>query len=179
MDPSEIKALAEKGYNAIKDRYNFNGNVIVSALFIPNLSVAVGSKPRGIGVAGELLDTSHRISNKAAHVSEWFQRYWGLIENRECVSNYESESNEDLLHAEDVTIIKGADKYLLQWSMKDWGDRLKFPKGSHMVSYGKYSSQGGTASTVGPKEPCGGTSLTKLFVPRKNVLGGLSITWSV
>lgn len=81
-----------------------------------------------------------------------------------------------MFHAEDVTIIKGADKYLLQKSMKEWGGQLNFPKGSHMVSYGKYSSQGGTASIVGPKEPCGGTLLTKLTVPCKNVLAGLAIT---
>lgn len=166
MDPAEIKALAEKGYNAIKDRYNFNGNVIVSALFIPGLGVAVGSKPRGMGVANELLEKSHRISNKPAPVSEWFQRYWELIETRDSA---DCKSTEDLLHAEDMTIIKGADKYLLRQSMKEWGSNLKFSKGSHMVSYGKYSSQGGTASAVGPKEPCGGTSLTKLTVPCKNV----------
>ena len=81
-----------------------------------------------------------------------------------------------MFHAEDVTIIKGADKYLLQKSMKEWGGQLNFPKGSHMVSYGKYSSQGGTAPIVGPKEPCGGTLLTKLTVPCKNILAGLAIT---
>lgn len=49
------------------------------------------------------------------------------------------------------------------------------------ISYGKYSSQGGTASIVGPKEPCGGTLLTKLTVPCKNILAGLAITsvWNV
>lgn len=83
MDPAEIKALAEKGYNAIKDHYNFNGNVIVSALFIPSLGIAVGSKPCGMGVANELLEKSHRISNKPAPVSKWFQRYWELIETRD------------------------------------------------------------------------------------------------
>lgn len=114
-----IYKLAEKGYNAIKDRYNFNGNMIISALVIPNLSVAVGSKPRGMGVADELLEKSGRISNKAVHVDEWFQSYWELIESRECVSNCKSQ--EDLFHAEDVTIIKGADKYLLQKVMKEWG----------------------------------------------------------
>ena len=60
----------------------------------------------------------------------WFQRYSWLVESRNCVSSYKPK--EDMFHAEDVTIIKGADKYLLQKSMKEWGGQLNFPKGSHM-----------------------------------------------
>ncbi|KAE8132870.1 hypothetical protein BDV38DRAFT_287345 [Aspergillus pseudotamarii] len=112
LAPDEIKNLAEKGYEKIKDRFYFNGNVIVSALFIPDVGVAVGSKPRGRGIVDEILDKSHKVSNKNKPVKDWFQRYWNQVNSRKISNPCGPVSKEDLYHAEDLVIIKGADEYL-------------------------------------------------------------------
>ncbi|KAI9035148.1 uncharacterized protein KD926_004464 [Aspergillus affinis] len=179
MHPNEIRELAKIGYDRIKSKHEFKGNVIVSALFIPNLGIAVDSKPRGTGVAAILLDTTHKIKGKKVYVEHWFQRYWDFIETRDIMNSAkDSTPREDLLHAEDLVIIKGADKFLTNQKILDWGLNLKFPKGTHMVSYGKYNSEPGSSS-VGPKEPCGGTERTKLTISCKDVLSYMGIDWSI
>ncbi|KAF7586409.1 hypothetical protein BBP40_008932 [Aspergillus hancockii] len=177
FDPNEIKALAQKGYELIKDKFRLNGNVIVSALFIPDVGVAVGSKPRGTGIEDELLDKTHKVSGKYKHVSNWFDRYWNLVEPRQNLGVCDHNTKEDVLYAEDLVIIKGAEEYLKKQKVDYWNQK-KFPLGTHIVSYGKYNSKPGSSSVVGPKEPCGGTEKTQLTIPCKNVLHGLRIDWS-
>ncbi|KAB8250648.1 hypothetical protein F9C07_11412 [Aspergillus flavus] len=174
FNANEIKSLAKKGYELIKDKFNFNGNVIVSALFIPEVGVAVGSKPRGTGVVEEILEKSHKTSGKNVFVGTWFERYWAFIDGRDLTHACDSVQQEDLYHAEDLVIIKGADEYLKKMRSDNWRDK-KFPRGTHMVSYGKYNSEDKSA---GPKEPCGGTEKTKLTIPCKNVAHELNIDWS-
>ncbi|KAE8156017.1 hypothetical protein BDV40DRAFT_306488 [Aspergillus tamarii] len=175
LAPHEIKNLAEKGYERIKDKFYFNGNVIVSALSIPGVGVAVGSKPRGTGVVDEILDKSHKVSGKNKSVKDWFQRYWIKVKSRKVSNLCGSISQEDLYHAEDLVMIKGADEYLKKQGIKEWGMRIRFPQGTHMVTYGKYNSDD---KLVGPKEPCGGTQTSKLSVPCKEVAKELDIAWS-
>ncbi|KAF5858050.1 hypothetical protein ETB97_004919 [Aspergillus alliaceus] len=146
FDQNEIKALAKKGYELIKDKFKFNGNVIVSALFIPGIGVAVGSKPRGDGIADILLDKTHRVGHSYQHVGEWFKRYWNLIQGRQTMDEECCKKREDLLHAEDLAVLKAADEYLNQQKLHTWGNNLNFPKGTHIVSYGKYDSKPGSSS---------------------------------
>ncbi|OGM48938.1 hypothetical protein ABOM_003213 [Aspergillus bombycis] len=174
--PNEIKGLAKKGYELIQDKFNFNGNVIVTALFIPDVGLAVGSKPRGTGMADELFMRSHKVSGKYDSVGSWFERYWELVDGRDITDSCSDVLPEDLLHAEDLVIIKGADEYLKKEKIRDWGEK-RFPKGTHMVSYGRYNSKPGSNS-VGPKEPCGGTEKTQLSMPCKNIAHNLGIDWS-
>ncbi|KJK62625.1 hypothetical protein P875_00095142 [Aspergillus parasiticus SU-1] len=174
LNANEIKSLAKKGYELIKDKFNFNGNVIVSALFIPNLGIAVGSKPRGNGIADELLGKSHIVGRRFDHVEVWFKKYWTIVYNREIIDD-KCRKTEDNLHAEDLVVIKAADEYLKQQKKSEWGTRLNFPQGTHVVSYGKYDS---SDKSVGPKDPCGWTKETKSTVPCKNVLHELGIDWS-
>ncbi|KAL8649528.1 MAG: hypothetical protein Q9210_004347, partial [Variospora velana] len=49
MCEDDIIAYARAGFNQIRDRHNWNGIIMVSALFVPNIGVLVGSKPRGFG----------------------------------------------------------------------------------------------------------------------------------
>ncbi|PIG88712.1 hypothetical protein AARAC_000562 [Aspergillus arachidicola] len=174
LKPNEVKDLAKKGYELIKDKFNFNGNVIVSALFIPDVGVAVGSKPRGTGVVKEMLDKSHKISSKNEFVGTWFEKYWDIVQARDLTHECNSVREEDLYHAEDLVIIKGADEYLKKLRIDAWGKK-NFPRGTHMVSYGKYNSED---KSVGPKEPCGGAEKTELTIPCKFVASKLNIDWS-
>jgi hypothetical protein len=152
LDKSIIEDYASQGYNQIKAQFQ-NEVVIVNAQFIPDIGVLVGSKPRGQSAVSSLLKTADE------KVPAWD----AAVEGRE-----HSDGNQDLenlLHAEDHTIIKGGEMYAKKMGLQKMNANVKFPKGSWAASWGKYTANDKKGNTL--KAPCGANS--KLSVSCMNV----------
>ena len=162
MDECEVKRYAQRGYAQIENlQPSFNGIVLVSALFIPNLGVFVGSKPRE--ARGNEDEVAGALYDKA---KEEFPPWLLFLEGRREPTG-PSPSLTDYYHAEDQVLIDGGAAYYATLSKED-RDRFDdyaartmdlderrsfnlFPPGTYIATWGRYNGLDGKA---GVRPPC-------------------------
>ena len=168
MGEEQIAEYAKAGYDKIQ--VNFDGVVLVTALFIPNLGLSIASKPRS-------KDAANAISTLGtAQCEAWFDQ----VKDRSTTEATTQENQvEKLLHSEDHAVVKGGVKLAEKkgwkssnpnrWNMKSG---KKFDTGTHAVTWGRYT----TADTkAGLKPACGDGVGSKLDPHCKTVLRALNV----
>ena len=172
MNPCVVRRYAERGYVQINNlQPSFRGVVLVSALFIPNLGVFVGSKPRGAN--GNEAEVTRALYDKA---SQEFPP-WPIFTEGRREPTASTPSASDYYHAEDQVLIDGGAAYYATLSDED-RDRFDqyalgtmsaeerntfnpFPPGTYIVTWGRYRRNDPlTNGQAGVRPPCEGDSLS-------------------
>ncbi len=169
MCEADVRVYAERGYNQTRNLNGWNGVVMVSALFVPDVGVFVASKPRGINEVND----KEVVAKFQARVSRDFPAWDVASTGREIQDPTASGKLIEYLHSEDLALLEGGNAYCQAMKVRDRAKIAAFPAGTHMVTWGRYDSRDGPA---GVRPPCSGG---KLSVPCTVVLGRLKVTASV
>ncbi|KAI4176196.1 MAG: hypothetical protein LQ346_007938 [Caloplaca aetnensis] len=169
MCEADVRAYAERGYNQIRNLNGWNGVVMVSALFVPDVGVFVASKPRGINAVND----QEVVAEFQRRVSREFPAWDVATTGREIQDPTESVKLIEYLHSEDLALLDGGNAYCRARNVRDRSKIAAFPARTHMVTWGRYDSDDGAA---GVRPPCSGG---KLSVPCSAVLSRLKVTASV
>lgn len=168
MTEEQIAEYAKAGYDKISA--NFDGVVLVTALFIPHLGLSIASKPRS-------KDAAHAISTLGVEQCEaWFDQ----VKDRSTTEPTTQENLvEKILHSEDHAVVKGGIKLAEKKGWKSlnptrWNMRSgkQFDAGTHAVTWGRYTAAD-TRATLKPA--CGDGVDSKLDPHCKSVLRALNI----
>lgn len=174
MEHCDLVEYAKEGYRQIKDKSNFNGIVVVSALFVPDIGVFVASKPRAAR-PWEEKEVADALLGKA---SEKFPAWEVAVEGREPHDWTKPEPPKpiSLLHAEDKALIDGGAKYCEVMRVADAAKpKIRFPKGTKIATWGTYNGQDSRPDTFKP--PCG-DNVSSQFSPNcKDVLDKLKVEY--
>ncbi|KAL8830858.1 MAG: hypothetical protein Q9170_005541 [Blastenia crenularia] len=157
VDCFELAQFASAGYNQISSLPGINnGAIIVAALWIQDIGVVVGSKPRP--GPGHFTTQTQRGDAVAAElwrlVHEWFPAYLHANNGREHFDPTK-QTRLDLWHAEDVALVFGARLRHTLLAGRDYprppAPLIDFGYRAEILAYGKYHGR----DTLGYKPPCG------------------------
>ncbi|KAL8747664.1 MAG: hypothetical protein Q9184_007571 [Pyrenodesmia sp. 2 TL-2023] len=168
MCEADVRAYAEQGYNQIRHLNGWNGVVMVSALFVPDIGVFVASKPRGIND----VNAKEVVAKFQQEARQKFPAWEVATTGREILDPEASGELIEYLHSEDLALIDGGDGYCRARKVQDRTRIAAFPDGTYMVTWGRYDSEDGPA---GVRPPCSGG---KLSVPCSVVLSKLKVKFS-
>ncbi|KAL8879057.1 MAG: hypothetical protein Q9198_003258, partial [Flavoplaca austrocitrina] len=185
LDCWELKEYAVAAYNQIRNKPNINGIIIVAALWLPNVGVVVGSKPRAAPGPGTEIQRSNAVSAGLADIAQsYFPAYWDLVTNR-YHRDPRRQGEIDKWHAEDVALIMGG--YFLggyehrrdqDLGLSQLAPPLNnMPEGTMSLAYGKYRAN----DPVGFKPACGlGSNQNALLQrPCAEILADLGVKYVV
>ncbi|KAI4195300.1 MAG: hypothetical protein LQ350_007281, partial [Teloschistes chrysophthalmus] len=140
MTPTDVEKYAERGWQQIKDGNNWHGIIMVSALFVPEVDVFIGSQPHGHG-GTSIRDVNEAIYKRLKNKSRsWAQLVTG-------VRKFTSANSEHLhsYHASDLVVMAAAAaKYSKGRSLG------KFPRGTRIATW-RYDTKD---SSSGLHPPC-------------------------
>lgn len=169
MENCQVEEYAKRGYDLIKDKHDWNGVVMVSALFVPDIGVFVGSKPRGVTTQ----DKRNVVEALKKKIKDKFPRWDVAAEGREHSDPQAGEI--DKFHSEDKALIDGGAKFYEIMKVKS--NKVNFPKGTHIATWGTYTADDSRPNSLKP--PCGGSTQTQISKPCMEVLDRLKVTYSV
>ncbi|KAI9660948.1 MAG: hypothetical protein M1821_009275 [Bathelium mastoideum] len=129
--------VAFRAYESLKQE--FEGNVILTAIFIPKVAIIIQTKVHSPQAATEIINMANE------HVKRWYKKVYEP--RREANPTL---AIEKLIHAEDGAVVRGGNAYAKSFGLTSLGELVRLPKKTKVANYGKYHA----GDTAGPKQSC-------------------------
>ncbi|KAB8068844.1 hypothetical protein BDV29DRAFT_161998 [Aspergillus leporis] len=169
LEPSDIKAYAEKAYDKVKGKVT-DGIVLAGSLYMPDIGIVVASKPRAQfpGNADKEKLATWIVEEGKKWYPRWYQSWKQRLDQKKA-----DQSTLDLLHMEDFLVTRAMKFYKEKKKLKPESP-IRFPSGTKGAAYGRYNADD---SNPGPKPPCGSTGTAKVEPSCAEVQHTLGINW--